>query len=268
MVLKEKRFRPPKMHAIQGDPRRTWPSLERLIAEQEAHYQNGSAQEVPEEEPRVEDDNQDRAAYRADSLVVPIDPKVGKYDFPEVDPPKAPQPVKVPTERSPKASAQYRPPRDWNTRYEEHQRRRRKQPLEDATTYEMARLYAWAYYRLQRLAVQIEKEIATKQAKIDRLQAQLNGGQKKETNAQPTEKSMNNNEEKNTKTQRQDRPLRVNQTHAQADLDVAPGMGELSGGWTGTTPRRHAHADEGMAPSKTQVASTAQASPTIKRGPP
>ncbi len=257
MVLKEKRFAPPKMHHVQGDPRRTWPSLERLIAEQEAHYQNGSAQEVPEEEPRAEDDNQDRPAYRADSLIVPIDPQVAAHQFPDVDPPQIPKPVKLPAERLPQAKLRHQPPRDWNTQHEEHQRRRRKRPLEEATSYEMARLYAWAYYRLQRLAVQIEAEIAAKQAEVERLQAKSDGG-KKDTNSvrQPSP------------TQRHDLAVTTPESDAQADLDVAPGAANTTRKAMTIPTQRHAHADEGMAPRSVSVEQTTSAAAANERGPP
>ncbi len=259
MVLKEKRFRPPKKHAIQGDPRRTWPSLERLIAEQEAHYEKTSTQEVPQEEPQWTDDKPVRPFYRADALEVPIDEKVAQYEFPEVEPPKIDKPVKLPCARPPEATLRHQPPGDWNTQYEAHQRRRRQQPLQDPFTEEGARLFAWAYYRLQRLAVRIEKEIAAKQTEIDRLQTELNGGKQEDTHQQPNEKPMNENEE-NIRVQRQNRPLRVNTPHAQADLGVAPGMGKTTGMGNGRGTRRHAHADEGMAPQKVLEASD--------RGPP
>ncbi len=221
MVLKEKRLTPPKRHHAQGDPRRTWPSLERLIAEQEAHYENGLTDEV---------------------------------DSPEA-------------ERSPQDGAAYKPPRDWNSRYEEHRRQRRKRPLEEATTYEMARLYAWAYYRLQRLAVQIEQEIATKEAEVKRLQTKLNGGQQETTHEQPTETPMNTKqryEEKSITMRREGRPLRVDRTHAQADLGVAREM--VNENRPGT--RRHAHADEGMAPKTCSVEHGAPTEVAEERGPP
>ncbi len=224
MVLKEKRFTPPKRHHSQGDPRRTWPSLERLIAEQEAHYQNGAKDEPRPQEPNREDNNQDRPAYRADSLVVPIDESITAHQFPDFDPPEVPKPVKLPETRTPGASYRYQPPRDWNTQYEENQRRRSKRPLEDATSYEMARLYAWAYYRLQRLAVQIEQEIAAKEAEVKALQSELNGEPEPKTEQQPTKKRMNENEDNNIKTQRHDRPLRINTPHAQAELGMAPAL--------------------------------------------
>ncbi len=272
MVLKQKRFTPPKMHHAQGDPRRTWPSLERLIAEQEAHYQNGSAQEVLEEETSRADDKKDHPAYRADSLVVPIDPKVASHEFPPLDPPpfdppEVPKPVKLPKTRTPGASYRYEPPRDWNTQYEEHQRQRRKRPLEEATSYEMARLYAWAYYRLQRLAVQIEKEIAAKQIVVDQLQSKLDAEPKQKTEQQATEKPMNANpvhEEKSITTPRQVRPGRVHRTHTQADLGVAPGTVKTIEKATTNATRRHAHADEGMAPQRV-LDDSMEAS---RRGPP
>ncbi len=252
MVLKEKRFRPPKKHHMQGDPRRTWPSLERLIAEQEAHYQNGSADEPPSQEPPRKDDDQDRPMYRADSLIVPIDPQVASHEFPPLDPPPF-DPLKIskPVKRSPQEGVAYKPPRDWNTQYEEHQRRRSKRPLEEATTYEMARLYAWAYYRLQRLAVQIEKEIAAKEAEVETLQTELSGG-----HVEPS------------KTASTDRTEPTIDARAQANLSVVPSEGNTHGRTMTMTTRRHAHADEGMAPRSMNEASTNHASLANERGPP
>ncbi len=272
MVLKQKRFTPPKRHHAQGDPRRTWPSLERLIAEQEAHYQNGSKDEPRPQEPNSEDDNQDRPMYRADSLVVPIDAKIAAHEFPPLepppfDPPEVPKPVKLPKTRTHSASDRYEPPRDWNTRYDEHQRQRHKRPLEDATSYEMARLYAWAYYRLQRLAVQIEAEIAAKQIVVDQLQSELNGEPKQKPEQQSTEETMNANpvhEDINIAMPRDARHVGTITRHAQADLGVAPGSFNTSEKATTNSTRRHAHADDGMAPQRVLEDST-EAS---RRGPP
>ncbi len=248
MVLKEKRFTPPKRHHAQGDPRRTWPSLERLIAEQEAHYQNGAAQEVPEQEPRAEDDNQDQPSYRADSLIVPIDPKIAAHEFPEFDPPSIPKPVKLPSECLPEAKLHSPPKRSENGPYDQ---RRRNTPLEEATTYEMARLYAWAYYRLQRLAVQIEQEIAAKQAETNRLQAELTGGKQEQASGTC-----------------QDRTVATPQTRAQADVSVAPSMVRARGMLACDGTKRHAHEDEGMAPASVSSESATSTSIANERGPP
>ncbi len=229
MVLKEKRFTPPKRHHLQGDPRRTWPALEKLIAQQEA-YLDKQTQEADEPDPKWVEYNTIRPFYRADSLVVPIDEKVAAHQFPAFDPPpcdsaRQPNEVKLPEARLPEVKLQPQPPRDWNTQYEAHQRRRSERPLEDPFTEEGARLFAWAYYRLQRLAVQIEKEIAQKQAEIARLQAELSGGQHETTEQPSTEKPMNSNkqsEEKNNIVPRQSRPLPVSRRHAYADEGMAP----------------------------------------------
>ncbi len=272
MVLKEKRFTPPKRHHMQGDPRRTWPSLERLIAEQEAHY-HASAETASDEQPQWADYNTVRPFYRADELVEPIDETIAEYEFPDSDPPpldpsNVQRPVKLPDTSLPEVKLRHQPPRDWNTQYEANQRRRRERPLEDPFTEQGARLYAWAYYRLQRLAVQIEKEIAAKQQKIARLQAKLNGGQREETHSQRTEETMNNTKQKNIQPQRRERPLRVNSTHAQADLGVAPGMGDAPKGLTGRETPRHAHADEGMAPTEAATEPTTQPNAAHRRRPP
>ncbi len=217
MVLKEKRFTPPKMHHQQGDPRRTWPALEKLIAKQEA-YLNASPEETSQEEPAWADRNIIRPFYRADALVVPIDPKVAAYAFPEGDPPRPDQasitkPVNLPEARAPKDTLHDQPPRDSNTRYEEHQRRRAQRPLEEPFTEEGARL-----------AVRLEKEIAKKQARVERLRARLSG-EKQDTSNQPSnEKPMNMNEhrkEKNNAAPRQQQPLRTKRSHAYEDVSMA-----------------------------------------------
>ncbi len=254
MVLKEKRFASPKRHHMQGDPRRTWPSLERLIAEQEAHYQNAPAEEVPKEEPSAEDDNQDRPAYRADSLVVPIDPQVAAYQFPSQDPPpqasaKAVNPVKLPGVPLPEAKLHSPPKRNENGPYD--QRRRNTRPLEEATTYEMARLYAWAYYRLQRLAVQIEQEIAAKEAETNRLQGELNGGKQEQASST-----------------RPDRTVATPQTRAQADVNVATSVVRTRGMVACNGTQRHAHEDEGMAPASVSIEPATSTSIANERGPP
>ncbi len=248
MVLKEKRFTPPKRHHAQGDPRRTWPSLERLIAEQEAHYQNAPAQEVPEQEPRSADNNKDQPSYRADSLVVPIDPKIAAHQFPDFDPPSIPKPVKLPSERLPEVKLHCPPTRSENGPYDQ---RRRNTPLEEATTYEMARLYAWAYYRLQRLAVQIEKEIATKEAETNRLQGKLNGGKQEQASST-----------------RPDRAVVTPQTHAQADVSVTSDVVRTRGMVASNGTQRHAHEDEGMAPTSVSIEPATSTSIAHQRGPP
>ncbi len=249
MVLKEKRFTPPKRHHTQGDPRRTWPSLERLIAEQEAHYQNGSAEEVPKEEPRSADNDQEGPAYRADSLVMPIDPKIAAHEFPDFDPSSIPKPVKLPSERLPEAKLHSPPTRSENGPYD--QRRRSACPFEEATTYEMARLYAWAYYRLQRLAVQIEQEIAAKQSEIDRLKTKRSGGQ-----VEPSKTESGNNTDVTI------------QTRAQADLGVAPRVVRTRGIVVSHGTQRHAHEDEGMAPASVSIEPVTSTSTAHQRGPP
>ncbi len=272
MVLKEKRFTPPKMHKVQGDPRRTWPALEKLIAEQEAHYQNVSSGDSAPQQTEWADFNLIRPFYRADALMGPIDPQIAAYEFPESDPPRAPQPVKRPSEGLPSvelpgASLSDKPTHSASGPYDQRQPSRSQQPLHDPFTEEGARLFAWAYYRLQRLAVQIQKEIDAKQKKIARLQTKLDGQQNQETHQQPNETPMNSHQQNpvmNTKRQHQDRPLRDNRTHAPADLGAAPGMGEVNGNGS----RRHAHADEGMAPAEVCIEHQSKPSEDNGRGPP
>lgn len=179
MTLKEKpkRYRPPKMHHLHGDPRRTWTSLEKLIARQEGR-QAASTEEVAEALSFWGDSDATGPFYRADALVAPIDPEVAAYRFPDFDPPplaggKTAQPVKLPEVRLPSAKLRSKPVRDWNTRRREEERRRSKRPLSDPFTQEGARLFARAYYRLQQLAVNLEAEIATKQAEVTRLEAEV-----------------------------------------------------------------------------------------------
>ncbi len=262
LVLKEKRFAPPKMHHMQGDPRRTWPALEKLIAQQEA-YLNASPQEAAQEESPAAEATTDGPFYRADALVTEVDPKIAAHQFPPLEPPpfdprKIDQPVKQPAERSSTDNAAYQPPRDWNTRYDEHQRRQSKRPLAEPTTYEMARLYAWAYYRLQRLAVQLEKQIAAKEAEVQRLQAKLN-----EQNELPAA-----TKETSVVKRGADRSVGSTGRHAHADEGMAPRKGCKTIKSRGSENRRHAQADMGMDPATDWVGPLANPSEVSPRGPP
>ncbi len=254
MVLKEKpkRFTPPKMHKVQGDPRRTWPALEKLIAQQEgleaAAGDLAQALEALQQEPAWADYNTIRPFYRADALKLPIDPKVAAYVFPEEDPPpldaaKATRPAKLPDVRLPKADVHYRPTRKRSGDYSDRAANRQKQPLHDPFTEEGARLYAWVYYRLQRLAVKLEREIRAKQAQVDRLQAKVDrakpADEKKE---QPKPEKPMTQERTDTETTTTTCNVPRVEREARADLGVAPETEHR-----GKLPS-HAHADEGMAP--------------------
>ncbi|PQO27475.1 hypothetical protein C5Y96_18235 [Blastopirellula marina] len=156
-----------------GDPRRTCAALEEMIARQEAEERGDHKppqEEEPPPEPFVYVPDPNRLTYRADPLVEPIDPEVAAHQFPDMRPPWV-----VPQAKKPRNPPAYRAPRerDDNTREREWQLRRMKRPPEEAWTYELARLYAWTYYRLQKLDRQLQGEICAKQAELDRLEQEL-----------------------------------------------------------------------------------------------
>ncbi len=248
MVLKEKskRFTPPKMHKVHGDPRPTWPGLEKLIARQEGQAEDADQTArveglSPPQQPPA-DDSAEHPAYRADALVVPIDPQIAAHPFPEWDPPplapsQTTRPVKLPAARLPEVNVTYRPTQKRNGDYSDRLPGRRTQPLQEPFTQEGARLHAWAYYRLQQLAVQLEQEIRACEAQIQRLQTKLNGPENQPT---PTEATMP--EERPSTTTRFKRAF--------------------------PPVKRHAHADKGMAPTAAACEVPAQPIQASGRGPP
>ncbi len=262
-----KKFAPPKMHKVIGDPRRTWPGLEDLIARQEAHYDQKQPADSPEDPPSLEQIwdqiNAMRPFYRADAMVVPIDPKVAARAFPEIDPPLVPK-VNGPAEDRPaRKRPPYIPPRDNNTRYDERQRRRRAQPLGEPFTCEAARLYAWAYYHLKQLDRQLQQKIATRQAEINRLQAKLNGSQEEPASAKPA--SAKQTGEKPTDKLQTNQEPKMNPSRVMQETSV---IDQVPEGPVVRITNRHAHADEGMAPKTATVEPTLEPSEAVQRGPP
>ena len=222
-----------------ADPRRTCPELERVIARQEAQ-ELAAAQPPVQEESRKYEPNPEQPGYRADPIVVPIDPEVAAHAFPEVDPPKIPKPVKPPELRLPSGEYRPKPTRDWNTRHRERERRREKKPLRDPFTYESARLFAWTYYRLQKLDRQLHSEISAKQEEIDRLKSELGLSQ--------------------AKTAPGVQKLREASSPAQADVGQAPAVVEQ------TRDAKVRHAVPAHAPEELDVAPEGLADK--ERGPP
>ncbi|WP_144970058.1 hypothetical protein [Bremerella volcania] len=173
-----KKFWPPKMAPPKRTPRPQSATLNEIIrrqeAQEEAAFQAAMTKDVPSKDPPVEAFDPDRPHYRADSIVVEIDPEINAYEFPEIDPPLVPSGLTPKRSRS--DSGEYREPRERDavTRYEERKRYRLRQPLREPLTYEAARLYAWMFYRMKKLNLQLIEEITAKQAEIDALEEELN----------------------------------------------------------------------------------------------
>ncbi|MEW4566018.1 hypothetical protein AB1K70_26110 [Bremerella sp. JC770] len=155
------------------------PSLDALIRRQEAQEdaarQAGDRENAPPPKPAPPVPNTDRPNFRADPLVIPIDPKVAAHQFPEGSPPPVVNFWKPKTVRTHSETIRPQRLRGVDDRFYDRMRYKSKKPLPDPCTYEMARLYAWTYYRMQKLDLQLQAEIEAKQAAIDALKRELEG---------------------------------------------------------------------------------------------
>ncbi|MEW4562292.1 hypothetical protein AB1K70_07185 [Bremerella sp. JC770] len=157
------------------------PSLDALIrrqeAQEEAARQASDRENAPPPQPAPPVPNTDRPNFRADPLVIPIDPKVAAHQFPEGPPPPVVNFWKPKTVRPPSETIRPQRLRGVDDRFYDRMRYKSKKPLPEPCTYEMARLYAWTYYRMQKLDLQLQAEIEAKQAEIDALKRELEGVQ-------------------------------------------------------------------------------------------
>jgi len=230
------------------------PSLDALIrrqeAQQEAACQARDRENAPPKPlPRVP--NTDRTNYRADPLVIPIDPKVAAHQFPDGPPPPVVNFWKTKSERPPSTTVRPKRMRCVDDRFNDRMRYKSKKPLPDPCTYEMARLYAWTYYRMQKLDLQLQQEIEAKQAEINALKRELHGEQKEAPQAVASVKTPPVQEEtpqaepraarpqakpfpslqslrkakKALRRRRKEAGWEALEGHAHADVSMAPGMG-------------------------------------------
>lgn len=157
-----------------GLPRPTGPTLEKIIARQEAPKDAAYRDAPVPPEPLSPILKPSEPFYRADPIVVPIDPEVAAFEFPEEQPPT----VELP--RKPRAIARPRRPRRprrerFSMRLPKGKGRPRCKGFGDPLTYEGARLYAWTYYRLKALNLQLAGEICAKHEELETLQQEVAG---------------------------------------------------------------------------------------------
>ncbi|WP_207395501.1 hypothetical protein, partial [Bremerella alba] len=152
-------------------------TLSAIIRRQEA--QEAITRE-PEEPPQVTEEEHftrvmDEAgpSYRADPLVVPIDPEIEAYEFPEEDPPTIEKPKKCQPPKLPPLEPRPKRDRQLHHRYREREIRRSKQPIQEPLSYQEKRFFAWTYYRMKALNLQLQGEICAKQEEIDALEREL-----------------------------------------------------------------------------------------------
>jgi len=104
----------------------------------------------------------DDPGFCADYLMVPIDPDVAAYKFPDEDPPQLPS-AKRTTPRQASGTGRSR----------RNETRWRDVPLSEPYTYQEKRYLAWTYYWLKLQDLELQEKIRVKQAKIDALRREL-----------------------------------------------------------------------------------------------
>ncbi|MFN3150409.1 hypothetical protein [Bremerella sp.] len=248
-----KKFDPPKIDQRSKVKRISCPTLDAIIARQEAEeeaaFQASMAPKEPTEDSPVSPVEPEGPRYQADPIVVPIDPDVAAYEFPEFNPPAPPKQTRT---RTPKI------PRDkpWRIRDKgdrgsdrDRQPRRKERPLVDPWSHRSARIYAWMYYRMQRLNVQLIGEICAKQEAIEQLTNDLTGTKPQHTTKQefrvPRPSPLGRASQVPVQTTPEGQPTSALQTHAHEDVGMAP---DAVAGSTSNVVPRHAQEDLGVAP--------------------
>ncbi|MFN3151245.1 hypothetical protein [Bremerella sp.] len=172
-----KKFDPPKIDQKHRVKRISCPTLDAIIARQEAEeeaaFQASMAPKEPVEDSPVSPVEPEGPRYQADPIVVPIDPDVASYKFPEYDPPAPPKPTRTRTPKIPLDKPWRIRDKGDRGRDRDRQPRRKERPLVDPWSHRSARIYAWMYYRMQRLNVQLIGEICAKQEAIEQFENDL-----------------------------------------------------------------------------------------------
>ena len=185
----------------------------------QAYDQLKAAFPSPPKRPRLKVDlseaDKGKPDPRTDHLVVPIDPVLANYEFPTTDPPKDST-----ANRSERPYEPKRKPLAPLLRLPHlKKRKKRKRPLRNAYSYRTARLYAWTYYRLKQLNVQLLGEVDAKRRELYALQQEFLGP----AVATWVAKQQAEKEKTNTSCEQAPQADPADQ-HAQADLGVAPGL--------------------------------------------
>ncbi|MFN3153143.1 hypothetical protein, partial [Bremerella sp.] len=168
-----KKFDPPKIDQKHRVKRISCPTLDAIIARQEAEeeaaFQASMAPKEPVEVSPASPVEPEGPRYQADPIVVPIDPHIAAYEFPEHDPPPPPKRTRYRTPKIPLDKPWRMRDKGNRGRDSDRQPRRKERPLVDPWSHRSARIYAWMYYRMQKLNVQLIGEICAKQEAIEQL---------------------------------------------------------------------------------------------------
>ncbi|WDI44325.1 hypothetical protein [Bremerella sp. P1] len=169
-------------------------------------------------------------SYGATRQTVAVDPEIAAYAFPADAPP--PIPNRQPARLQP-ASLDQREPRERNdeTRARERERYRLRRPPREPLTHEAARLFAWTFYRLKALNIQLIGEVTAKQEVIETLQREFDAV----TREAPREERprcmmqmqviLHREARKLIAARRRKRVCQAIARHAQVDVGMAPGDG-------------------------------------------
>ena len=268
-----KKFDPPKIDQKHRVKRISCPTLDAIIARQEAEeeaaFQASMAPREPIEVSPASPVEPEGPRYQADPIVVPIDPDIAAHEFPEHDPPPPPKRTRY---RTPKIPLD----KPWRMRDKgdrgsnrERQPRRKERPLVDPWSYRSARIYAWMYYRMQKLNVQLIGEICAKQEEIEQLENDLTGTTEERSTQQnsrvPRPSPLGRASQVPAQTTSETQSTIELNPHAHADVGMAPSQTvDAIVGSTSSSVRRHAQEDLGVAPSELTQHSTQPR----ERGPP
>ncbi|MFN3150319.1 hypothetical protein [Bremerella sp.] len=252
-----KQFDPPKIDQKHRVKRISCPTLDAIIARQEAEeeaaFQASMAPKEPTEDPPVSPVEPEGPRYQADPIVVPIDPNVAAYEFPEHDPPEPPKRTRYRTPKIPIFKPRPKMPRmaDMFDRKPKRERtaRRKERPLVDPWSYRSARIYAWMYYRMQKLNLQLIGEICAKQEAIEQLTKEHTGDKPQPNTKQelrvPRPSPLGRASQLPAQTTSETQPTLELNPHAHADVGMAP---DAVAGSTSNVVPRHAQEDLGVAP--------------------
>ncbi|MFN3150523.1 hypothetical protein [Bremerella sp.] len=261
-----KKFNPPKIDQKHRVKRISCPTLDAIIARQEAEeeaaFQASMAPKQPTEVSPASPVEPEGPRYQADPIVVTIDPDIAAYEFPEHDPPPPPKRTRTRTPKIPLDKPWRMRDKGDRGRDRDRQPRRKERPLVDPWSYRSARIYAWMYYRMQRLNVQLIGEICAKQEEIEQLENDLTGTKPEQSTKQdlrvPRPSPLGRASQVPVPSTSETQPTIELNPHAHADVGMAPA------GSTSSSVRRHAQEDLGVAPGELTQHSTQP----NERGPP
>ncbi|MFN3152942.1 hypothetical protein [Bremerella sp.] len=251
------KFDPPKIDQRSKVKRISCPTLDAIIARQEAEeeaaFQASMAPKEPVEVSPASPVEPEGPRYQADPIVVPIDPDIAAYEFPEHDPPPPPKRTRHRTPKTPIFKPRPKMPRmaDMFDRKPKRDRqpRRKERPLVDPWSHRSARIYAWMYYRMQKLNVQLIGEICAKQEAIEQLTNDLTGTTEERTTKQelrvPRPSPLGRANQVPVPSTSETQPTIELNPHAHADVGMAP---DAVAGSTSNVVPRHAQEDLGVAP--------------------